>query len=197
MDDETANPETGADAPLDLLDRATRGAGLLVAGVGPDQWHAPTPCEDMDVLGLVEHMIAALDQFAEVGRGGQLDPTAQRPILPDAAAEEYRTASDGMKSAWSAPGAIDRDHDMPWGATPGAALVEFMFIEEVAHGWDLGRATGQSSPFDEDLVRLALDRARQYDDETIRVPGMFGPAVDIADDAPMIDRLAAFLGRHP
>jgi uncharacterized protein (TIGR03086 family) len=102
-----------------------------------------------------------------------------------------------MVAAWSAPGAVDRDYQMPWGATPGAALVEFMVVEEVVHGWDLVRACGQTRIVGEDLARAALDLAQRYDDETIRVPGMFGAAVEVDQNAPTIDRLAAFLGRQP
>ena len=30
----------------------------LVAGVGPDQWSDPTPCEDWDVRTLVNHIVS-------------------------------------------------------------------------------------------------------------------------------------------
>ncbi len=105
--------------------------------------------------------------------------------------------AERMLSAWSAPGVVDDRYDMPWGETPGTMLVGFMVIEELGHGWDLARASGQDPGFDDDVVHATLDMARAYDDESIRVPGMFGPVVPIADDAPPIDQLAAYLGRRP
>ena len=76
-------------------------------------------------------------------------------------------------------------------------LVVFMVIEQVTHGWDLARATGQEPSFGDELAEATLTLARSYDDGTIRVPGLFGPIVEIPFGASAIDRLAAFLGRRP
>ena len=72
-----------------------------------------------------------------------------------------------------------------------------MIIEQVVHGWDLGRAVDRPAGYDDELVEHTLELAHRHDDPMIRVPGMFGPVVEISSSAPAIDRLAAFLGRHP
>ncbi len=102
-----------------------------------------------------------------------------------------------MLEAWSGDGALGAAYAMPWGETPGMALVGFMVIEQVTHGWDLARATGQPPKFGDELAQATLELARGYDDASIRVPGMFGPIVEIGAGAPAIDKLAAFLGRRP
>ena len=182
---------------VSLLERAARAAAVVVDGIGPAQWSNETPCEDMGVHALVQHMIGGLEQFTEVARGRELDPNAQRSVPTASAAGEYRAAGETMASAWSEPGLVEREFPMPWGPTPGSTLVEFMVIEELTHGWDLARATGQGYTVDDDLAEATLELARRYDDESIRVPGMFGPEVSVDDSAPAIDRLAAFLGRRP
>jgi uncharacterized protein (TIGR03086 family) len=76
-------------------------------------------------------------------------------------------------------------------------LLGFTVIEQIVHGWDIARATGQEPGFDDDLAEATLELIREYDDATIRAPGMFDPEIAVADDAPAIDRLIAFVGRNP
>jgi uncharacterized protein (TIGR03086 family) len=184
-----------------LLDRAASATAQMIEGIDAERWHDATPCEEMDVLALVEHMVTGLDQFAGVGFGRPLvDPTDPQPgpsLTPESSLASYRSAADQMHDAWARPGAVEKSYDMPWGTTPGTALVDFMVIEEVTHGWDLARATGQHCALDDDLVAATLDRAHQYDGPMIRVPEMFGPEVSVPDTAPLVDRLAGFLGRRP
>lgn len=113
------------------------------------------------------------------------------------AALAYATASERLLAAWSVEGVLEREYEMPWGTTPGGFLMGFMVIEQVTHGWDLARATGQAPAFGDALVEVTLQLARSFDDESIRVPGMFGPIVEAPSNAAPIDRLAAFLGRRP
>jgi uncharacterized protein (TIGR03086 family) len=71
--------------------------------------------------------------------------------------------------------------------------------ELVIHGWDLARATGQ--PFDDDPTSLEVVHGfvaglAQPGQEQMR-SGIFGPIVDIPDDAPLLDRTLGLAGRHP
>ncbi len=189
---------------LHFLREAVRATDCLIAGIPRTHWRTPTVCEDMDVGRLVAHLAGGLEQFAGVpassglGPSSEAAPVAEEPSFePDEGLAAYRAAGVRMLMAWSAPGVLDRSYPMPWGETPGSALVGFMVIEQVTHGWDLGRATGRPAPFGDALVEHTLELAQGFDDESIRVPGMFGPIVDIAPDAPAIDRLAVFLGRQP
>ncbi len=150
---------------------------------------------------LIEHMVGGLLQFASIPSSADateaLTPPADLGLTIDDAVAAFDNAGRKMLAAWKDPTTTNANYDMPWGATPGAALVGFMLIEVVTHGWDLAKATDQRPAFDDQLVLTTLEIARMYGDEGIRVPGMFGPIVPVADDAPLIDRLAGFLGRHP
>lgn len=68
--------------------------------------------------------------------------------------------------------------------------------ELVLHGWDLARATGQ--PFDVEPADAAallpfLERSASPEG----TPGLFGPAVPVPADAPVLDRLVGLAGRDP
>jgi hypothetical protein len=59
---------------------------------------------------------------------------------------------------------------------------------------DLAQATGQPADLPDDLAERSLAFARTQLTEQAR-PGRFGPAQSVAEQAPAIERLAAFLGR--
>lgn len=182
----------------DLLERSIATTARLLADVNEDRWSSPSPCPDMTALGVVQHLVGGLTQFAATGAQEPFDERSlERSFSGEDAREEYQAAGDRMMAVWSQPGVAERDYPMPWGDSAGSDLIGFMLIEQVTHGWDIAKATGQEPGYDSELVEATLDLARGYDDESIRVPGMFGPIVPAPDGGPAIDRLAAFLGRHP
>jgi uncharacterized protein (TIGR03086 family) len=64
------------------------------------------------------------------------------------------------------------------------------------HTWDLARATGQDETLDPDQVRRMMAGLRSMPDEALRSGGMFGPAIEVPDDADEQTRFLAFLGRR-
>ncbi len=69
--------------------------------------------------------------------------------------------------------------------------------EHLVHGWDIARATGRRATalLPADLAEQELGFSRIALTDEIRAGGSFGPAQPVPDDAPVVDRLAAYLGR--
>ena len=87
------------------------------------------------------------------------------------------------------------------GEVPATWILGQHVADVVVHGWDLAKATGQSTDLDPELGQFALDWAKESlkpefrgDEESGR---SFGPEVPVAADAPLYDRLAGFFGRNP
>ena len=55
--------------PRPILDRAIATGGAVIAGVGPDQFTAPTPCPEMDVRAMLSHLVGVLARIAALGNG--------------------------------------------------------------------------------------------------------------------------------
>jgi uncharacterized protein (TIGR03086 family) len=187
---------TGEDS-IASLERAVAVTAGLVGGVRADQWESRSPCPDLDVRALVQHMVGGLRQFTDVARGDPTEATGEPTLETAEAAAAYDDAARQAVAAWASPQVLDREYDMPWGRLPGHVLVGFLLIETLGHGWDLAQATGQNPAFDDDLADTVLELAHAYDGPGMRAPGLFGPAVDVPVDAPVLDRLAGFLGRVP
>jgi uncharacterized protein (TIGR03086 family) len=175
----------------------------LVDGIKPDQWTASTPCPDWNVRQLLQHVTNGNVIFATIATGER----APGPITPEEravdwlgadAAAGFRATGKVMHDAFLTPGFLDGRFETPvLGEQSGTTIVHMRMNELLIHGWDLARATGQPADLPEDLAEGALtmwqtrlaDRPRQ---------GMpFANPEPVGDDAPAIDRLAAYLGRQP
>ena len=186
--------------PTTALHRAIDQTSTIVAAIDPDQFGRSTPCDDFDVKSLLNHTVASVQGLANAASGTPWDLAAYgRDVLGDDAKQSFATEAERLRDATPEDGdTLERNWNMPFGETPGAQAIAIGIMEITQHGWDLARATGQQPDFDDELSETALELARKNmppDDK--RTPDSFGPSVEIADDAPAHDRLAAFLGRRP
>ncbi|HWO52425.1 MAG TPA: TIGR03086 family protein, partial [Ornithinibacter sp.] len=76
------------------------------------------------------------------------------------------------------------------------AVDRFYTVDVFMHTWDLTRATGQDDALDPGLAAELLAGMEPID-ELLRSSGQYGPRVAVPDDAPVQDRLVAFIGRDP
>jgi uncharacterized protein (TIGR03086 family) len=182
-------------AVLADLDRALTTTERIVAGIGPGQWSDPTPCTELNVRGVLNHLVSGNLLFAALVRK---DPPPDRTadhLGNDPLAAFQRTGRE-LRAAFSAPGALEAIYTAPFGAGPGVVLVHVRIAELLAHGWDLARATGQPADFPADLAEQSLAGLRRQLSPRPEGPGApFGPEVAVPEDAAAIDRLAGFLGR--
>ena len=175
----------------------------IIKGTAPDQAGLPTPCSEWDVRALLSHVIGTL-WLTEALFTGQAPRYPMAPGgLPDTdpggddPVAAYAEASAAALAAAGTGDALSRTHVTPLGEMPGPLLAGFTILDIAVHGWDLARATGQPADLDGRLAAHVLAFAEQ----TLATPEMrgprIGPARPVPDDAPVTQRLAAFLGRQP
>jgi uncharacterized protein (TIGR03086 family) len=182
-------------AALGDLDRTLDAAEAVVAAIQPGQWASPTPCTELDVRQVVNHLVSGNLLFAALVRGEPL-PERGEDHLGDDPLGAFQAAGRELREAFARPGALEEVYTAPFGSGPGSALVHVRIVEHLAHGWDLARATGQQAGFPEDVAERTLAASRRMMATRPEGPGApFGPEVPVAGDAPAIDRLAGFLGR--
>jgi uncharacterized protein (TIGR03086 family) len=144
-------------------------------------------------------MLGALTMFRDVAVQGVADPAvfAQDLIGGDALASFDRAGVEAV-AGWQADGRMDGTAKLPWGEFPAPFALQFPAMDMLVHGWDLAQATGQQHYWDDELVldNLTFAQSTILASPQIRA-GFYDPPIDLADDAPAIDRLIAFLGRHP
>lgn len=182
---------------ISLLESVMGKTADVMTGVHDDQWSQPTPCPDYDVRGLVRHMAGWVGVFAAAANGERFEGDPSSYQGDSGAADDLRAATDRMLAGWRS-GGLDRSVPMMGGEQPASMVLNMTLMEYVGHGWDLATATGQPAPYTEDEAAETLRRAQGTLPSQYRGEGKpFGEIVPVPDDAPAIDRLAGFLGRHP
>lgn len=178
-------------AELDVLQAAYDRMLTLVDQVGPEDLSRPTPCADWDVRALLAHVVAGQDGLVAMVRGEQ--PDFERDALGEEPAAALRRSLQEAQAAWAEPGAIEK----PSQQMAGMHVVDFAMADAVVHCWDLASALGQPVGLDDGLAQQVLDRWPDEVLDTGRKYDAFGPRVEVADDAPAVDRLVAGMGRDP
>ena len=183
------------------LSPATERLARLVASVDDQQLAAPTPCPDMDVSTLLDHVNGFAMAFACAARKEPIDgaPTPDGSSLPDDFRTSIPAALAEMAEAWRDPAAWEGMTAAGGIDLPGEVAGVVALDEAVLHGWDLARATGQPFDVEPDLleaihgfVQLAASPEMAGQRE-----GLFGPVVPVPDDAPLLDRVLGLSGRDP
>ncbi|MFF3584855.1 TIGR03086 family metal-binding protein [Streptomyces mirabilis] len=176
----------------------------IVRGIGPDEFGESTPCLEMKVGALLNHLI-----FFTGVRGhaaGLKQPPQARPdevaqghdfIAESDWAEAYAVRSAAAAAVWSEPQAWVGETALTGsGRMPARFIGRIVLGEWLLHGWDLAVATGQKLNVDEELA------AALYEDiadkaEMARQYGVFGPEVGVPTTAPLFDRALGLAGRDP
>ncbi len=70
-----------------------------------------------------------------------------------------------------------------------------MMTEQLLHGWDVAKATGQDTALDPALVEMA-DRIIRPAVESGRAGSAYEPQLDVADHASPQEQLLALVGRR-
>lgn len=172
---------------IDLLESVLTEAEATIASVRPGQGHLPTPCTDLDVARIVDHLVGWARSFATRLTGGSDagDPNGYRvegdPVM------EFHQAAQTIAGAYRE--GVEQSQKLPVG---------FLIMEFLVHGWDLATATGRSVSYPPAAADLGLATGRQMLQPEYRGPGKtFGYEVEVPDDAGPVDRLVAFMGRDP
>ena len=172
---------------LGLYERAS-GWTLGIVNGAAAELDAATPCDDWDARTLMNHMLDTQRYFVGAARGEDVSPPAPTPpkLLGNDPVADFTDARRETLETFREPGVI---------AKTGPAL-GIAFADQLLHGWDLARATGQESTMPAGLPEAAYATIHGRFTEAQR-KGVFKPEIEIGPDASAQDRLLAYTGRDP
>jgi uncharacterized protein (TIGR03086 family) len=191
---------TSTDRTADLLSAVLADLAPVMSGITQQQLINPTPCTELDVAQLRDHVLGWLDTFA----AGFADAGGQ---APRAGLDGYQASADPATEVRAAAATLDaairggaaaRPLRLGEQAMPGDMALSMILWEYQVHGWDLARATGQpwsppSAAAEESLAFAPNMLTPDYQGEG----KAFAPRVPVAADAPPLDRLLGLSGRDP
>lgn len=174
----------------ELLDQYERASGWtlgIVKGAAA-KLDAATPCDQWDVRTLMNHMLATQRYFVGAARGEDVSPPGQDPpeLLGADPVADFTAARRETRETFGEPGVIART-----GPSLGVAMAD-----QLLHGWDLAKATGQDPEMPAGLPEAAYATIHGLFTDEQR-PGVFKPELEVGPDASAQDRLLAYTGRDP
>ena len=184
--------------PAPLFAQASEYAAGIIANVEIDQLGDPTPCIDWDLKTLLNHLIGANQFFAGKGDGTWVDPPEgfEPPdFVGDDPSGAYEASVQKVEAAYS-PEMYGNTVTVQTGDMPAGQLYAIGMSEQLLHGWDIARATGQDGTMD-DALASAVDAMLRPNIDAAVAGGFYGPSVPVADDASPTDKLVALVGRRP
>jgi uncharacterized protein (TIGR03086 family) len=168
----------------------------IVAGVGDGRLDDATPCADFRVRDLLQHVdLVAVGSVATARK--ETEEAAPDPLdlgagWRERVAEHLRE----LAAVWAEPATWEGTSSGAGIALPNELWGKIAFTEVVVHGWDLARATGQGFALPEASVRACWEHVAEFVPGA-PIAGLWGPPVEVAGDAPLIDRIVALTGRRP
>lgn len=188
------------------LEPAAREVTHLLDGITSDQLADPTPCAGTTVAGLLDHLMglslaftwAAHKSTLPEGGGGPPGPPSAEHLDPDWR-EVLPQRLTALVQAWRAPQAWQGMAEAGGAKLPAEVMGVVALDELVLHGWDLARATNQPFTCDPASTAAVLEftSASAKPEHAATREGLFGPVVDVPEDAPDFDRALGFAGRDP
>lgn len=178
------------------FEQAIASTRSILENVTGSQLSDATPCASWTVAQLINHIVGGQHFFLAALAGTP-------PVSGDSdhASGDYLSAFDEVSSnavaAFSQDGVMQKTFTLPFGEMPGAALMGLATTDTFQHGWDLAKATGQSTDLAPELAAGILQQSKMSIQDSFRGPegAPFGPEQQAAPDASTADHLAAFLGR--
>jgi len=167
----------------------------LVGRVDPAELDQPSWCGIWTVRSLLNHMTYENLAHAALAEGGadMPAPHTTTDYLGDDHVAAFRASTTRVRLALGAPGVLERTYGPR--QAPGAFIAQMLVNEQLTHGWDLARATGQSTDIEPEVAERAIAAARVFYVDVPRSEQTYLPETQAPADATAADRLAAFMGR--
>lgn len=185
--------------PIALHRRGVAVHRRLVDGVEDGQWDLATPCADWNVRGLVDHTTGEHRWVPPLVAGLRVAEAEVTPPGPDEdPVEAHHAAAAAAQEAFEVPGALGATVHLSYGDVDGRFYCLQRTADLVIHAWDLATATGQHlDDLDDELVQVAWEVTAPNITPEVRAAGIFGPEVEVPEDADLLSKLLGVTGRDP
>lgn len=185
--------------PADRYDRLATRFTRIVDDVPDERWDESTPCDGWSVRDVVAHVVDTQRDF--LARFDFVDDAAPASETTDPAQvrARWQEVRDRAHEVLADPELAGVEYEGYFGPTTvGASLDQFYTDDMLVHGWDVARGAGLPAhePMPTDDAERVLASLRELPEEALRSDGIYGPPVEVGDDADAQTRLLAFVGRE-
>jgi uncharacterized protein (TIGR03086 family) len=156
----------------------------LAGQVGEADWDKPTTCVGWNVKDLVDHAM-----HWQAAGGGVLGAGTEP-------GQDWATIQPALAAAFSDPSNLEGSAEA-FGGMPKQGVAGLVIGDLLVHSWDLARSIGADETLPAEAVEATLMGLQRLPEEMLRGETMFGPAIEVPEDASSQDKLLGFVGRQP
>ena len=142
-----------------------------------------TPCDGWCVQEIVDHA-----QGWQVTGGNVLGAN-----IPEGA--DWDTIQSAMSAALANPANLEGEAE-GFGGMPKQGVAGMVIGDLLVHSWDLARSLGVDETLPAEAVTSTLMGLQRIPESMLRGEGMFGPAIEVPEDATDQEKLLGFVGRQ-
>jgi uncharacterized protein (TIGR03086 family) len=192
----TKQPTQETAMATEPLEQAIASTRAVLAVVSKQQLGDATPCATWKVSDLINHIVGG-QYFFEAGAKGERPASGETDFSATDFVSAFNEGAQRCLAAFRAEGVMEKMLTLPFGQMPGSAFMGLAATDTFTHGWDLAKATGQSTDLAPELAVQLLAGAKMSINPAFRSPEgtVFGPEQQAPAGASNADQLAAFLGR--
>lgn len=156
----------------------------VAAQISDDDWGKQTTCPDWTVRELVDHAM-----HWQAAGGGAIGAGTEP-------GQDWATLQPALEATFADPSNFEGEAE-GFGGMPKQGVAGLLIGDLLVHSWDLARSIGVDEALPEEAVASTLMGLQRLPEKMLRGDTMFGPAVEVADDASPQEQLIAFVGRQP
>lgn len=174
--------------------QAVHAFDAVVRRTSPGSWQNPTPCEGWTASDLLEHQCAVLNGVTAVAETGKMAMPTPPADMSDPQAT-WAATRDALFETLDRQGVLAQRGPFWFGAETVDDMIGVVKWDPVTHAWDLAQAVGEDPALDDALVQACYDTVAPLS-EMLVDSGRTGPVLEVAADAPILDRYLALVGRQ-
>jgi uncharacterized protein (TIGR03086 family) len=173
----------------------------VLSGVTADQLPRSSPCTDYTVGDLIDHVDYVARLFTALAHKDDAelqgtDADSRATHLGDGWHDSVAQHVRALGKAWDGRSAWQGSTNMSGPDLANELWGKIALTEMVVHGWDIATATNAPFGLPEHTLDACLEHVTAFI-PTAPVPALWGPPVEVATTAPLLDRIVSITGRKP
>ena len=146
-------------------------------------WETPSTCDGWCVKDIVDHAVGW-----QITGGNVLGAE-----IPEGA--DWATIQSSMTAALANPANLEGEAE-GFGGMPKQGVAGMIIGDLLVHSWDVAHSLGVDDTLPEQAVTSTLMGLQRMPEQMLRSDTMFGPAIEVPEDASAQEKLLGFVGRQ-
>jgi len=164
--------------------------------IEPRYYKSSTPCTEWDLHQLTNHLLNEISWVPDMLAGKTIKDVGNvydGDLIGDDLVANWNAAAQKALAAVEAVD-LDKEVHLSYANVSAEHYISEISGELLIHGWDIAQSLKSSLMLPEDITEAVyirvLPRAHEYAESSL-----FGPPIDVAEDAPIRIKLLSIFGR--